>query len=203
MEDVLLPVWEFLTERWVEVLGFVVGLVYLWWEYHADARMWIASVVMPAISLKVYYSAGLYADFAINIYYLLIAVYGWWQWTGRGRVHGGKEKREVHITRFPLRVVPVYALALAALWVVLWWLLGFTNSTVPVADSFTTALSIVAMVMLARKYAEQWLAWFVVDAVCTALYVYKGIYFYSLLYAIYTVISLIGYRKWRKGILMN
>jgi nicotinamide mononucleotide transporter len=67
---------------------------------------------------------------------------------------------------------------------------------VPWSDAFTTALSIIAMWMLARKYAEQWLAWLVVDAVCVALYIYKGIYFYATLYAIYTVIAYIGYRKW-------
>ena len=60
----------------LEILGFTIGLLYLWWEYHADAKVWIASVVMPAISMWIYYSKGLYADFGINIYYLLIAVYG-------------------------------------------------------------------------------------------------------------------------------
>lgn len=193
MIEPIYQVWSFLSERWVEALGFVVGLLYLWWEYRADARMWIASIVMPAISLKVYFSAGLYADFAINIYYLAIAVYGWWAWTNHRRKAVGKE---LSITHFPMRLVVPYAAALGVLWVLLWWLLTFTNSTVPVADSFTTALSIVAMVMLARKYAEQWIAWFVVDAVCSALYIYKGIYFYAVLYGIYTVIALFGYRRW-------
>ena len=67
-----------------------------------------------------------------------------------------------------------------------------TDSTVPLADSFTTALSIVAMWMLARKYLEQWIAWIAVDAVCVGLYAYKGIYLYSVLYALYT-----GHRLFR------
>ncbi|MGM9859561.1 MAG: nicotinamide riboside transporter PnuC, partial [Muribaculaceae bacterium] len=68
----------------------------------------------------------------------------------------------------------------------------------PVADAFTTALSIVALWMMARKYTQQWLAWMVVDAVSVGLYIYKGIYFYASLYAIYTVIAWFGYVKWRR-----
>ena len=55
-------------DRILEVLGFCVGLLYLWWEYHADRRLWIASIVMPSISMCIYFSKGLYADFGINIY---------------------------------------------------------------------------------------------------------------------------------------
>ena len=73
-----------------------------------------------------------------------------------------------------------------------------TDSTVPVADAFTTALSIVGMWMLARKYIEQWLVWIAVDAVCVWLYAYKGIPLYAILYAIYTIIAALGYRRWRK-----
>ena len=61
----------------LEILGFIIGVVYLWWEYHADVRVWIASMIMPAISMWVYFSKGIYADFGINIYYLIMAVYGY------------------------------------------------------------------------------------------------------------------------------
>ena len=60
----------------LEIAGFCLGIVYLWWEYHADPKVWFASVVMPAVSMWIYFSKGLYADFAINIYYLAIAGYG-------------------------------------------------------------------------------------------------------------------------------
>lgn len=186
----------------LQITGLAVGLLYLWWEYHADARLWIASIVMPSISIWLYYRKGLYADFAINIYYWVIAVYGYIVWTRHGS-RGAKAKEKERDGK-PLAIrhvsVPVAALCLAAtgaLWWGIWWVLvTFTNSTVPVADAFTTALSIVAMWMLARKYAEQWLAWLVVDAVCVGLYVYKGIPFYAALYLLYTAIAVLGYLKW-------
>lgn len=181
----------------IEILGFTIGLVYLWLEYHARPLMWLASVIMPVISLYIYYSRGLYADFGINVYYLVIAVYGYLHWTrGTSRTES-RDKKNRDVTHAPVAAWGAIVAGLALLWATLWYVLTtFTDSNVPVADSFTTALSIIAMWMLARKWAEQWLAWLVVDAVCVVLYCYKAIYFYALLYAVYTVIAWFGYRKW-------
>lgn len=180
----------------LEITGFCMGIIYLWWEYHADPKVWLASVVMPAVSMWVYFSKGLYADFAINIYYLVMAAYGYVAWTRKAP--GGDAKGSVRrVSHTPLPVWGGVVAATAVLWVLIWWVLvRFTDSTVPVADAFTTALSIVGLWMMARKYAEQWLIWFVVDAVCCGLYLYKGLVFYCILYGIYTIISLFGYRKW-------
>lgn len=204
----------------LQILGFSIGLAYLYWEYHADARVWIASVIMPAISMWIYFSKGLYADFSINIYYLLIAVYGYIHWTRHGKSESkeaavdsgdsGKkdkikerenrkkdDKKGRAVTHLPVVVGIGCAAATGVLWWLIWmFLTRFTDSTVPVADAFTTALSIVGLWMMARKYAQQWLAWLVVDMVCTVLYFYKGIPFYGVLYALYSVIAVFGYRKW-------
>jgi nicotinamide mononucleotide transporter len=185
---------EFLTTHALEILGFGIGILYLWWEYHANAKVWLASVIMPMISMWIYFNNGLYADFAINIYYLIIAIYGYIAWTFNFKK---KEKQELPVSRISLKTTIILSFVMAVLWIALAQILiKFTNSNVPWSDAFTTALSIVAMWMMARKYAEQWLAWLVVDAVCIALYIYKGIYFYATLYAIYTFIAYLGYRKW-------
>ena len=190
----------------LEVLGFSVGLLYLWWEYHADSRLWFASIVMPAISMWIYLHKGLYADFAINIYYFLIAVYGYLAWTrGKRRCEKPKgDKRAEVKAALPIRHIRFAQLFACSavffiLWAAIYYMLRYhTNSNVPLADAFTTALSIVAMWMLARKYIEQWIAWIAVDAVCVFLYIYKGIFFYASLYAIYTIIAFVGYAKWRR-----
>ena len=183
-----------MTSHILEILGFIVGLLYLWWEYHADARVWLASVIMPAISMWIYFSKGIYADFAINIYYLIIAIYGYVIWrTGGIR----KEKKPQPITHTPIAVWAGIAAVTALLWWALTWILSnFTDSTVPVTDAFSTSLSIVGTWMLARKYAEQWLIWIIVDIVCMGLYASKGLIFYPILYGIYTVVAVFGYRKW-------
>ena len=183
-------------DKIIEIFGLAVGLAYLYFEYHANRLVWLMSVIMPMFSLWVYYRAGLYADFGINIYYLVIAVYGYVCWSFNLKK---KEPHRLPISHMPGRCYVPALLAFGAIFVGLAYVLdNYTNRTVPWYDAFTTALSIVGLWMLARKYVEQWLAWFVVDAVCVWLYYYKGIPFYSVLYAVYTVIALFGYRKWRR-----
>lgn len=188
-------------DTFLEVLGLVVGLFYLWYEYHASAKVWIASIIMPMISMWIYFRKGIYADFAINIYYVVIAIYGYLAWTfkSRGASKGADEKevKPLRISHLPLGVGVGCFLTMLALWAGIYYILAtFTDSSVPVPDAFTTAMSIVGLWMMARKYAEQWLVWLVVDAVCVYLYCYKGIYFYGILYSVYTVIAWFGYRKW-------
>jgi len=181
-----------------EIIGFIIGLVYLYLEYKASIYLWIASIIMPLVSLVVYYEAGLYADFGINIYYCVIAIYGWLVWKYGDKKDKG-EQAELPIIHTPKsNILPLIGASII-IWYAIWWILvTFTDSSVPVADAFTTALSIVAYWMLARKHAEQWLVWIVVDAVCTVLYVYKGIPFYAVLYGFYTIIAWFGYKKWIK-----
>lgn len=183
--------------NYLEIIGTVVGLIYLWLEYKASIWLWLAGFVMPAIYVVVYYQAGLYADFGINIYYLLASIYGIYCWLN-SKGSSNKENESTHfISRMPIKKwgkMGIYGTLLTIL--IAFVLIRYTDSTVPWLDSFTTALSVLAMWMLARKYVEQWLVWMVVDAVSAGLYVYKELYFTAGLYALYTVIAYIGYKKW-------
>ena len=180
----------------LEIIGTLVGLVYLWLEYKASIYLWIASIIMPAIYIFVYYEAGLYADFGINIYYLGAAVYGWMMWKYGGKT---KETNELPITQMPIRNwLKAGVVCLVINFLIGWILVNFTDSDVPWWDAFTTALSVIGMWMLARKYLEQWLVWIVVDVVCVGLYIYKELYFTSGLYALYAIIAIFGWLNWKK-----
>lgn len=191
--------------NYLEIIGTLIGLVYLWLEYRASIYLWIAGIVMPAIYIFVYYKAGLYADFGINIYYLLAAAYGWAMWTRKQKHSAAEPARAAStatstaITKLPLKYVPALTAVFAVAFVgIAWVLIRFTDSTVPWLDSFTTALSIIAMWMLARKYVEQWWAWILVNVVCCGLYIYKDLYFTSVLYGLYAIIAIFGYFKWKR-----
>lgn len=181
---------------YLEIFGVIVGLVYLWLEYKASIYLWIASIIMPAIYIFVYYKAGLYADTGINIYYLIAAIYGWIVWTfGRKK----SPKGSFPITSTPAKLVLPLIATFATSFILIGWLLtNFTDSTVPWMDSFTTALSIIAMWMLAQKYVEQWLVWIIVDIACTGLYIYKELNFTAALYGVYTIIAIFGFLKWKR-----
>lgn len=194
--------------NFLEIFGTVVGLVYLWLEYRASIYLWIAGIIMPAIYIFVYYKAGLYADFGINIYYLIAAVYGWffWMWGRRkvkSRESADMEKndklQQLSIVHTPCRYyLPLFFVFIISFLGIAWILIDYTDSNVPWLDSFTTALSIVGMWMLARKYIEQWFAWILVDIVCCGLYIYKDLYFTSALYGLYSIIAIFGYFKWKR-----
>lgn len=184
---------SYISGHELEIVGLVLGLCYLYFEYHASMLVWLFGLLMPMVSMWVYFNAGLYADFSISIYYLLASVYGLTKWRGT------KQKKGVKITHIPASI-GVYSLcATLVIWLGIYLLLRYlTNSTVPVMDALTTAVSIVGAWMLARKYVEQWLAWIFVDAISVGLYIYKDIPFYATLYAVYTVVAFFGYRKWHR-----
>ena len=185
--------WDYLSTHALEILGVVLGIIYLIFEMKAWWPLWIISIIMPINSLFVYFKAGLYADFAIDIYYVPAAIYGLIVWLK------GKKKKDLPIVRTPVKDWLIYAPVFALLFVgIAFVLIHWTNSTVPWADSFTTALSVIARWMLAHKQIEQWWVWFVVDLVSAALYFYKGIPFYGGLYFLYTVLAVVGYFQWKK-----
>ena len=178
----------------IEIAGTLVGVLYLYWEYKASTKVWYAGIAMPAISLWVYWQAGLYADFGINVYYLVAAFYGLWTWKkNRGEAHYAP------ITSMPRSMwLPLFAVFVVLFVAVGSVLVRYTPSNVPWWDSFTTALSVVGLWMLARKWVEQWIPWIVVDVVSAGLYVYKEIYFYSALYGVYAVVAVMGYFEWKR-----
>ena len=181
----------------LDMLGCIVGLIYIYQEYKASIWLWLTGIIMPVIYMFVYYEAGLYADFGMQIYYTLAAIYGFLYWKF-GRKKGAEE---IPITRYPRRLILPSLLVFLFLWGALYLILiKFTNSTVPVLDSFGNALSFIGLWALAKKYIEQWWIWIVVDIELAGLYVYKEIPFTAGLYAFYAVIAVAGYFKWRRSL---
>ncbi|MBD5187067.1 MAG: nicotinamide mononucleotide transporter [Bacteroidales bacterium] len=191
--------------NYLEIAGVIIGLLYLYLEYHANVWLWIVGVIMPAIYIFVYYDAGLYADMWISVYYILASVYGLIVWMRRRSPSEEHKEEEADnesnrtITSMPRKYYLWIGLIIVVLTLGIGMLLSrLTDSTVPWADGFTTALSVVAMWMLAKKYTQQWLMWIAADIACALLYLYKDLWFTSGLYLLYTIIAYFGYKRWRK-----
>lgn len=186
----------FIIEHGLDIFTTVLGLLYIWLEYRAHIALWIVGIIMPALDIYLYYSHGLYGDAGMAGYYTVAAIYGYAMWKFGKKKSQGKSQ-EMPITN----VRPVLYLNMLATFLVLWAVTYYvlehwTNSTVPILDAFTNALSFVGLWALAHKYVEQWICWIVVDAICTYLYIVKGIPFKAFLYGLYVVIAILGYRKW-------
>ena len=201
--------------NYLDLITAVLGLMYIFLEVRVSIWMWVVGFVMQLLGIVVYYQKGLYADCGMEFYYLAMTVYGFWAWTRKSPTPNpscnGVEPdssaqptplpdwRGSGVGLLPTRLYLPALLVLCLLWVLIWWLLvTFTNSTVPVADSFTTAMSIVGIWALARKYVEQWLLWIAVDTVSCYLYFLKEIPFKGSLYALYVIIAIVGFFRWRR-----
>ncbi|MBQ2127873.1 MAG: nicotinamide mononucleotide transporter [Prevotella sp.] len=186
----------------LDIITTVLGLAYILFEYRASAWMWIVGIVMQLLGIVLYYQKGLYADCGMEFYYLSVSFYGLWQWVAKPKQapKGEKTSNIWSVFSLPSMWPVVWMLSgMVALWMLIYWLLvTFTDSTVPLADSFTTALSLLGVWALAHKMLEQWLVWIVVDVVSSVLYATKGLPFKSGLYALYVVIAVLGYFRWRR-----
>ena len=180
--------------EYIEIAGAVIGLLYLYLEYRASVYLWPVGVIMPLFYIYIFFVSRFYADMGINIYYLFASIYGWIRWN-----KSASQEQSLAISHMPYRYWGVALLALSILFAgIAWILIRFTDSPVPFGDSFTTALSIVAMWMLANKYIEQWGLWIIVNVVSCALYAWKGLYPTALLYVVYSIVPVFGYFKWKQ-----
>lgn len=200
---------DFLHAHWLDIVTTILGLAYILFEYRASVWMWLVGFMMQSLGIVLYYQKGLYADCGMEFYYLAMTIYGWWRWTCKGRESRVKARESelstinhqlsTEITHIPIRIALRWSCIALCLWALIYVLLvRFTNSTVPLADAFTTALSVVGIWALAHKYLEQWFVWIAVDIVTCVLYFYKDIPFKASLYALYVVIAILGYRKWKR-----
>ncbi len=183
----------------LQIVGVILGLLYIWLEYKVSVWMWIVGILMPIVQGTLYYDKGLYADAAINVYYIFAGIYGLICWVQSSKSKTKDAVLPHSIMENDKKLIPYIITSYAAIHLAIYLLLvNFTNSTVPICDSFTTALSIVALWMLSRKYTEQWLVWLVVDLVTVVLYIYKDIPVTASLYLLYSVLAIVGYREWCK-----
>ena len=181
---------------WLDILTTILGLIYIWLEYRAHIALWVIGIIMPALDIYLYWTHGLYGDAGMACYYTLAACYGLYIWKFKKT---RKKKESLPIIFMPRdQYLPSLLFFLISWGLIYYILVTWTNSTVPLLDSFTNAMSFVGLWALARKYVEQWIFWIIVDVVCTFLYIQKGIPFKALLYGLYVVIAVAGYQKWKR-----
>lgn len=186
------------TATLIEYIGVAIGLAYLFLEYKASFWLWPMGILMSLFYIVIFYQSKFYADAGIYAYYLGANIYGLIEWR-RNSQKTSEISIEMPITHTPKSKILPLTLIGIAIWAVLWLLLShLTDSPVPIGDSFTTALSVVAMYLLAKKHIEHWWLWVVVNLVSTALYAWKGLYPMAGFFAFYTLIAALGYVRWRK-----
>jgi nicotinamide mononucleotide transporter len=180
---------------WIEVLGFITGAISVAFAVRESVWNWPVGVANNVFFFILFWKAKLYADALLQVVYVIISIYGWWNWL-RGGV--GHSKLPITKTRLQmgLLLVPVTALSTAVMAFVLH---KFTDSQVPFWDGLTTALSLTAQYMLSRKLLQNWWVWMTADVIYILLYCYKALYLTGILYAVFFAMCIAGYTGWRKS----
>lgn len=190
-------VFSWLEGNSVEVLGAILGLIYIFLSIRQNIFTWPVGLLTSALYIYVFFKSRFYADMALQVYYVGISIYGWYYWI-KGKPD---QKNEVPVVNTPRKLwLPLSVVSLALFLLIAFVLKTYTDSPVPYGDALTTALSLTATWMLARKYLENWLIWIVVDLVSSVLYATKNLWATVILFIVYTAMAVIGYDQWKKGI---
>lgn len=189
---------EWLLSNKIELLGAILGILYIIFSIRQNILTWPTGIITSLLYIVVFFQSALYAAMGLQVYYVLISIYGWILWL-RGKNENKKSLLPVQIVKRKLWI-KIAAVSVIIYAVILFILLNFSDSDVPFMDSLTTSLSIVATWMLAKKYIEHWIIWIFVDVVSSGLYIYKNLWPTVVLFVVYTVMAFIGFVEWKKDL---
>lgn len=177
-----------------EAVAVLLLIAYLVLAIRQNIWCWAAAFAGTCIYLVLMYQARLYMESALQVFYLAMAVYGWYHWR-----HGAGEGHELRVTTWTAAQHLGAGAAILTLSVASGAALeAYSDAALPYLDSFTTWAAIVTTWMVARKILENWLYWFVIDSVSIYLYVSRELYLTALLFALYLVLVVFGYLAWRR-----
>ena len=178
----------------LEPAATVLAVVYLLLAIRQHIACWYAAFVSTGIFMYIFLEVNLYMESLLQVYYLVMAVYGWQQWR-----RGGAGGRLLPVSTWPGRRHAVAIALVLSATAISGTLLSGTEQRLAYVDSFTTWGAIVTTWMAARKILENWLYWLVIDSVSIYLYLDRELYFTALLFAAYLVIVCFGFVAWLKS----
>ena len=179
-----------------EIIAAAFGVVSVFLSVRQNIWSWPTAIVNVAMYIFVFYRSKLYADTGLQVVYVALNFYGWYQW-----LYGGKNRTELPVSRTGARLAAILvAIGAVSTAVIGTFLSHNTDAALPYVDALTTSTSLVAQWMMTRKLLENWIIWVSVDVVYIGMYIYKDLYVTSLLYAVFLVLSVMGYLEWKRTI---
>ena len=177
-----------------EIIGFATGALCVWLAVRQNVWTFPIGIVNNIVYAILFTSTGLYAGATLQVIYLGLGALGWFWWVRGGSGGGTLAVRPTPRLAWVLGAVAAVALTLTLVWVLSTW----TDSSAPVLDSVTTSLSLVAQLMLGRKWIGNWAVWIVADIIYVALYLSMGLYLTAILYTGFIAMCAVGVRDWRR-----
>ena len=188
-------IFDFLQANWFEIVAAILAITYLILAMLEDIRCWIAWIISSLMYFFVMYSANLYMEALLQIFYIFIGLYGLYQWRFKA-----DKKDALKITTWSVKNHLIVIGALVFLTSLSGYVLMiYTAAASPFIDAFTTWGAIAASYLVAKKILENWFYWFVIDFVSVFLFISRELYPTALLFIVYLVLVVIGYSAWRKS----
>ena len=182
-----------LQTSWLELIAVAFGLTCVWYMKKESVWVFPLGIINVLIYVYIFYSTRLYANAAINAFFFMMSVYGWYNWT---RKSGDNET--LKISRCSRTEMILNGIAILLFFVIIRIvLIKYTESNIPSWDAGTTAVYIIAQWLVSRKKIENWLLWISADSVMVGLCAWEGLWFSSFQYLVFTIIAVLGYREWR------
>lgn len=178
----------------MEIFALVTGVLFLLFEIRQNNMMWLLQAISGAASVIVFCNQGLYASMGLNIYYVVVALFGYISWK---KDEAKSEGESIHLRRLTLPVVLWSVIALAAGTAVFIWILRLLGDSMSGMDAFVTVLSVIATWWLARSYKEQWLLWILADIFYVVMCAMQGMWWMTALYVFYTISAAYGFLHWK------
>lgn len=180
-------------QTWAEITGVITGLLCVYLAAKNVIWNWPFAIVSVSIYIFIFFEARLFADMGLQVYLLMMNIYGWYYWS-RQPATASKPP----VVRLKKKAAILTAAGIILTTVFLGSVLKYTPASYPYLDSFCAACSLAAQVLLARKVLENWLIWIFVDVIYVGIYIFKDLHLTAAMYAIYVVLALIGYLDWKK-----
>ena len=179
---------------WLEITAFVLALAMVVLNMRVNPLAWPLAIASSLLYVGLFWNSRLYGDASLQIFFAVVAVWGWWQW-----LRGTQDGTALQVRMLPARSRWRLLAALGVAWPATGlFLKTYTDTDVPWWDAFPTAASVLGQWLLGRKYAENWLVWIVVNVVSVGLFAYKGLWLTVVLYTLFIAMSVIGWRAWRR-----
>ncbi len=198
--------WEnTMDTSWLEFIAVIFGLLSVWFAKMEKILVYPTGIVSVLIYVYICFGIKLYADAGINLFYFIMSVYGWYKWTRKS------DKPALKIsacgTRDWILSLGLFLLSMVVIVILLKTFksddVEYWSTNVPYIDTFTTAIFIVGMLLMAFKKLENWIFWIIGDVISVPLYAYKGLVFTSFQFLVFLVLAVWGYYSWRKKLIQN
>jgi nicotinamide mononucleotide transporter len=200
---------------WIEFIAVVTGIASVIYSRRENILVYPVGMISTGIFIYLYLKHGLYADAAVNFYYTVMSILGWIMWSrkmqkdpspvvpiaGNLTPNPAKKSSVLKITASNAKEWRNSLIFFFACWGALYlFLKHFTDSTVPMADSFTSGAAFTGMWLMNKKKLENWTWWIITDFASIPLNFYKHLVFTSFQYLVFLILAIMGYITWRKKI---